>query len=49
MHWAPGNLPVGLHFAAAYGEDETLMGLAADLEEAAPWQAKQLELIRQLH
>jgi len=49
MHWAPGNLPVGVHFAAAFGEDEMLMGLAADLEEAAPWHPKQLELIQQLH
>jgi len=49
MHWTADNLPVGVHFAAAFGEDEMLMGLATDLEEAAPWQAKQLELIRQLH
>jgi len=49
MHWTANNLPVGVHFAAAFGEDEMLMGLATDLEEAAPWQAKQLELIRQLH
>ncbi len=49
MHWAPGNLPVGVHFAAAFGEDEMLIGLAADLEDAAPWQDKQLEMIRQWH
>jgi len=49
LHWASGDLPVGVHFAAAFGEDEMLMGLARQLEMAMPWQDKQLELIRRLH
>ncbi len=31
------GLPIGIHFAAAQGQDELLMSLAADLERAAPW------------
>ena len=31
-----------------FGDDEVLMGLAAELEEAMPWAEKQLSLIRKL-
>jgi len=31
------GLPIGLHLAAAFGEDETLIALCAELEQAAPW------------
>jgi len=48
LHWADGDLPVGVHLAASFGDDELLMGLAADLEEAMPWADKQLSLIRKL-
>ena len=34
------NLPVGLHFAARFGEEATLFRLAAQLEEAKPWAAR---------
>lgn len=37
LHWTPDGLPVGIHLAARYGEDEVLMSLAADLERARPW------------
>jgi amidase/6-aminohexanoate-cyclic-dimer hydrolase len=49
LHWTPDDLPVGVHFAAAFGEDELLMGLARQLELAMPWQDKQISLIRHLH
>ncbi|HCP18070.1 MAG: 6-aminohexanoate hydrolase [Candidatus Puniceispirillum sp. TMED52] len=49
LHWTPDNLPVGVHFAAAYGNDEMLMSLARQLEQAMPWHAKQVDLIRQYH
>jgi amidase/6-aminohexanoate-cyclic-dimer hydrolase len=31
------GLPVGVHLAAAFGADEMLIALCADLERAAPW------------
>ena len=31
------GLPIGLHLAAAFGEDEALISLCAELEHAAPW------------
>ena len=31
------GLPIGLHFVAPYGAEETLYSLAAQLEEARPW------------
>jgi amidase len=32
-----GGLPIGMHFAAAPGEDATLLALAYELEQARPW------------
>lgn len=32
-----GGLPIGIHLAARFGDDETLIALAAELEQAAPW------------
>lgn len=37
MHWTQGGIPVGVHLAAAFGEDATLIALSAQLEQAAPW------------
>lgn len=33
----PDGMPVGCHFAAMPGDDAVLLGLAAQLEHAAPW------------
>lgn len=35
--WTEDGLPIGIHLAARFGEDEALMSLAADLERARPW------------
>ena len=35
-----GGLPIGLHLAAAYGRDEELIALCAELELAQPWTAR---------
>ncbi len=34
------GLPIGIHLAAAFGDDETLIALCAELEQAAPWTAR---------
>jgi amidase len=34
------GLPISIHLAAAFGDDETLIALCAELEQAAPWAAR---------
>jgi hypothetical protein len=36
LHWTADGLPVGVHFAGRYGEEATLLALAAELETAQP-------------
>ena len=35
--WSSDGLPIGIHLAGRFGEDEVLMSLCADLERARPW------------
>jgi amidase len=37
MHWTPEGLPVGVQLVAAYGREDVLICVAAQLESAAPW------------
>ncbi len=37
LHWSRDGLPIGIHLAARFGEDELLMSLCAELERARPW------------
>lgn len=39
------GLPIGLHLAAPFGEDETLIALCAELEQAAPWAQRRAPLV----
>lgn len=37
LHWNDDGLPIGSQFAANVGDEETLLQLAYELEEASPW------------
>jgi amidase len=37
LHWTADGLPEGVHFAGRYGEEATLLALAAELERAQLW------------
>ena len=40
LYWTSDKLPIGSHFAARFGEESTLLSLAAQLERAHPWAGK---------
>jgi amidase len=35
--WSQNNLPLGMMFSAAFGNDGLLLSLAGQLEKAQPW------------
>ena len=37
LHWSADGLPIGVQFAAAFGDEASLFRLAAQLEAARPW------------
>jgi amidase len=37
LYWTSDDLPCGLHFMGRYGDEATLLQLAAQLEKAQPW------------
>src|SRR3954447_14117578 len=37
LHWTAQGLPVGIQLAARYGDEATLLRVAAQLEQAQPW------------
>jgi amidase len=46
LYWNRDDLPVGVQFVGRFGDEETLLKLAAQLERAAPWreQYKKIKL-----
>lgn len=40
LHWSPDGLPIGMMFTARFGDEATLIRLAAQLEQALPWRDK---------
>jgi Asp-tRNA(Asn)/Glu-tRNA(Gln) amidotransferase A subunit family amidase len=37
LYWNGDDLPIGVHFAARFGHEATLLRLAGQLERARPW------------
>jgi amidase len=37
LHWSGDGLPIGIQLVAAYGREDLLIRIAAQLEEAQPW------------
>jgi amidase len=40
LHWTPDDLPVGVQLVAAYGREDLLVQIAAQLEAARPWASR---------
>ncbi len=46
LHWTDADLPIGVQLAAAYGREDVLLRVSAQLEEAAPWRDRHPPIVR---
>jgi amidase len=37
LHWNDAGLPIGVQLVAAYGREDVLLQVAAQLEQETPW------------
>jgi Asp-tRNA(Asn)/Glu-tRNA(Gln) amidotransferase A subunit family amidase len=44
LHWSSDGLPIGVQVGGRYGDEATLLRLAAQLEQARPWAKRRPEL-----
>lgn len=44
LHWNAKGMPIGVQFAGRFGAEATLLALAAQLEQAAPWKDRRPSL-----
>jgi Asp-tRNA(Asn)/Glu-tRNA(Gln) amidotransferase A subunit family amidase len=49
LHWSKEGLPVGVQFAAPFGDEPTLFRLASQLEAAQPWAERRAPSVPQVH
>jgi amidase len=40
LHWTAAGLPIGVQIAGRFGDETTVLQLAAQLEQARPWKDK---------
>jgi amidase len=49
LHWNADGLPIGVQLVAAYGREDVLLRVAAQLEQAQPWSDRRPSLASALH